>query len=96
MKKAKIMLPSLSLFAIFGAVLAFKEKMSVIHWCSTTRALGINATTSNCPLLIRNRTTDEGTPTIYATLLDEDGNAIVIEDQCTPALNCVKVKLRTD
>ena len=96
MKKAKIMLLSLALFAILGATLAFKAKMSTIDWCSTTRALGINATTTNCPLLLLNRTIDAGAPTIYATFLDKDGNAIVNADQCTAELNCEKFKLKAD
>ena len=97
MKKGKIMLLSLALFAILGATLAFKAKISTIDWCYTTRALGSNATTTYCPLLLANRTfQDVGAPTVYATFLDANGNAIFTEDQCRVSLNCEKVCLIID
>lgn len=99
MKIAKFMLLSLILFAILGAVLAFKLKTYQLEWCYTTRVLGAEPTTWDCTLYIENRRIPPGSPTIYATSLKADGQQVTIETDCVvppEPLECVKVRLDID
>jgi hypothetical protein len=56
MKKIKIMLLSLALFAVVGAALAFKAKFSV-KYCTTAVVNGVCPANASCPNLIVNKTT---------------------------------------
>ncbi len=98
MKKAKIMLMTLAVFAVLGAALAFKAKTFNAAFCTKTFVAGGPAT-SICDLTttLPNRVVVAGTPTIYATSLDKDGDPITTTTQCEEAqLPCPAVRLIAD
>jgi hypothetical protein len=98
MKKAKIMLLSLTIFAIVGGVLAFKAKSFNASFCTKTFPLGGGGANSFCdlPTLRVNRQIVVGSATIYATSFDLEDRSITTTIQCTPFLVCPAVRLAID
>jgi hypothetical protein len=95
MKKAKIMLLTLAVFAVLGAALAFKAKTFQTKFCSTTRVLDANlAKTNVCPLFTTS-TTAIGVVNRYATSIKLDGLPVTIADDCQQ-VECPKVRLIVD
>jgi hypothetical protein len=96
MKKAKIMLLSLTLFATFGGILAFKAKTFNLSYCTKTFIVGgPSVTTCDNTTTARNSMEIFGTPNVYATSLDKGGNPITTSLQCTE-MECPAVRLVFD
>jgi hypothetical protein len=93
--KPKIVLLSFVVVAILGTALAFKARTYNAIYCTRTYVAGGPAT-SFCPNCLKNRIEVPGTPTIYATSLDAEGNAITSCDQCTEELPCPRMRLLVD
>ena len=96
MRKEKIMLLSFTLFAALGGILAFKAKAFNTSFCTKTYISGGPSISycDNIPLAV-NSMEIFGTPNVYATSLDMEGNPITTTLQCT-CLECPAVRLVID
>jgi hypothetical protein len=72
MKKVKIMLMSLALFAVVGGALAFKAKFNKQPMCTTltTRYDGVTPTKTSCPVDTQWGFIDQGATIYYTTTQD--------------------------
>ncbi len=87
MKKVKMMLLSLGLFAVVGGALAFKAKYST-SYCTAPTQQGIACAQKFCPNIVANSTTlNAGTQPFVCTALPVDG-------QCQPNTRCAGASTR--
>jgi hypothetical protein len=99
MRKAKILLMSLAICAALGAALAFKVEVSGggFTFCTKTYVVG-GPSVSICDLstLLINSLVVPGSPNVYATSLNLEGEPITTTLQCTPELSCPALRLKKD
>lgn len=84
MKRAKVMLMAIAVFAIVGGALAFKAKKYAVFYCTGTT---LNNSPSKCPNFLEGQINNEVDFKYYRTS-KSDGTPIQSATDCSSNLDC--------